>query len=96
MPVVIADLSKIEKITPAHLQSIGYTYDDATDKWNIGDAAADYIFTGHQLLDFALPGTLKVIVYPAAWELANDQTKYFPIYSDSWFCRCRNTESDQA
>ena len=35
---------------------------------HIGDAAADYIFTGHQLLDFALPGTLKVIVYPAAWE----------------------------
>ena len=66
VPVVIADLSKIEKITPADLQSIGYTYDEATDKWNISDAAADYIFTGHQLLDFALPGTLKVIVYPAS------------------------------
>ena len=64
VPVVMADLSKMEKITPAHLQSIGYTYDEATDKWNIGDAAADYIFTGNQLLDFALPGTLKVIVYP--------------------------------
>ncbi len=24
--------------------NIGYTYDAATDKWNIGDAAADYIF----------------------------------------------------
>ena len=67
VPVVIADLSKIEKITPAHLQSIGYTYDEATDKWNISDAAADYVFTGNQLLDFALPGTLKVIVYPDAW-----------------------------
>ncbi len=85
VPVVIADLSKIEKITPTHLQSIGYTYDELTDKWTIGDAAADYIFTGHQLLDFALPGTLKVIVYPAAWELAGDQSKYFPIYSDSGY-----------
>ncbi|MFZ1532746.1 MAG: (E)-4-hydroxy-3-methylbut-2-enyl-diphosphate synthase, partial [Chitinophagaceae bacterium] len=55
VPVVIADLSKIDKITPAHLQGIGYTYDEATDKWTIGDAAADFIFTGHQLLDFALP-----------------------------------------
>ena len=65
VPVVIADLSKIEKITPADLQSIGYTYDEVTDKWNISDAAADYIFTGNQLLDFALPGTLKnVVVYP--------------------------------
>ena len=84
VPVVIADLSKIEKINPTHLQSVGYNYDVATDKWNIGDAAADYIFTGHQLLDFALPGTLKVIVYPAAWSGA-DKTKYYPIFQDSGF-----------
>ena len=95
VPVVIADLSKIDKITPTQLQSIGYTYDKATDKWTIGDAAADYIFTGHQLLDFALPGTLKVIVYPDAWmESAKTPSPqnaegmgevYFPIYSDSGY-----------
>jgi len=85
VPVVIADLSKIDKITPQHLQSVGYTYDEATDKWNISDAAADYIFTGHQLLGFHLPGTLKVIVYPAAWEAASDKEKYFPIFQDSGF-----------
>lgn len=85
VPVVIADLSKIEKITAQHLESIGYKYDEATDKWNIGDAAADYIFTGHNLLDFELPGTLKVIVYPAAWNLANDKTKYFPIHDITAF-----------
>ena len=92
VPVVVADLSKIvqkdsfgEKITPIHLQSIGYSYDEATDKWTIGDAAADYIFTGHQLLDFELPGTLKVIVYPDAWQSAKDKAKYFPIYSDSGY-----------
>lgn len=87
VPVVIADLSKIEKIEPAHLQSAGYTYDAATDKWNIGDAAADYIFTGNQLLDFALPGTLKVIVFPATWQLATDKEKYFPIFQDSGFAQ---------
>ena len=80
VPVVIADLSKIEKITANSLQSIGYTYDAVTDKWNIGDAAADYIFTGHQIIDFALPGTLKVIVYPATWALIDDKEKYFPIF----------------
>ncbi len=85
VPVVIADLSKIEKIAPVHLQSIGYTYDEATDKWTIGDAAADYIFTGNKLLDFALPGTLKVIVYPATWQLAEDKTKYLPIFSDKGY-----------
>ena len=49
VPVVIADLSKIEKISHKHLQSVGYTYDEATDKWNISDAAADYIFTGKSI-----------------------------------------------
>jgi (E)-4-hydroxy-3-methylbut-2-enyl-diphosphate synthase len=93
VPVVIADLSKIEKITPGYLQSIGYTYDAATDKWNIGDAAADYVFTGHQLLDFELPGTLKVIVYPDTWQTARDKTKYFPIFSDSGFTEAE-TKSD--
>lgn len=85
VPVVVADLSRIDKITPQHLQSIGYTYHEATDKWTIGDAAADYVFTGNQLLNFELPGTLKVIVYPAAWAEVNNKKKYFPIYSDKGF-----------
>ncbi len=94
VPVVIADLSKIEKITAADLTSVGYTYDEATDKWNIGDAAADFIFTGHQLLDFALPGTLKVIVYPGAWQNAPDKTKYFPIYQDSGYAEAKTKSNE--
>jgi (E)-4-hydroxy-3-methylbut-2-enyl-diphosphate synthase len=85
VPVVVADLSKIEKINHQHLHSVGYAYDEATDKWNINDAAADYLFTGNQLLDFNLPGTLKVIVYPDAWMNAKDKTKYFPIFQDSGY-----------
>ncbi len=85
VPAVIADFSKIENITRQHLQSIGYTYNESIDKWTISDSAADYIFTGNQVLPFALPGTLKVIVYPAAWMHAKDQTKYFPIFQDSGF-----------
>jgi (E)-4-hydroxy-3-methylbut-2-enyl-diphosphate synthase len=85
VPVVIADLSKLNKIKPADLESIGYQYNENLDKWNISDLAADYVFTGNQLLDFALPGTLKVITYPAAWALATDKEKYFPIYEASGF-----------
>jgi len=36
-------------------------------------------------LDFALPGTLKVIVYPDAWSEAKDKTIYFPIFEDSGY-----------
>ncbi|MES2371006.1 MAG: (E)-4-hydroxy-3-methylbut-2-enyl-diphosphate synthase [Bacteroidota bacterium] len=85
VPVVIADFSKIPAITPNHLESIGYTYDEPSDKWNISDAAADYVFTGNQLLNFALPGTLKVITYPATWALATDKEKYFPIFEASGY-----------
>ena len=93
VPVVIADLSKIEKISAADLSSIGYHYDEAIDKWNIGDAAPDYIFIGHQELGFDLPGTLKVIVYPATWkEIANSLPfgegrgeVYLPIFSAKGF-----------
>ncbi len=94
VPVVIADLSKIEKITPAHLQSVGYTYDDNSDKWAISDMAADYIFTGNQLLDFALPGTVKVIVYPATWQLAEDKSTYFPIFEDSGYVNAKSTSEE--
>jgi (E)-4-hydroxy-3-methylbut-2-enyl-diphosphate synthase len=85
VPVVIADLSKRQTISPKDLESIGYAYDEALDKWNISDIAADYIFTGHHLLNFALPGTLKVIVYPATWMQAEDKEKYFPIYDQRAF-----------
>ena len=91
VPVVIADLSKYEKITPEDLQSIGYNYYAATDKWNIGDAAADYIFC-NQPLDFELPGTLKVLLYHAAWLAARDKEKYVllldtPQYLDDTLTR---------
>ncbi|MEO8770440.1 MAG: (E)-4-hydroxy-3-methylbut-2-enyl-diphosphate synthase [Ferruginibacter sp.] len=78
VPVVIADFSKIEKITPADLLNIGYSYDASTDKWNIGDAAADYIF-GNEALNFDLPGTLRVILYHKPWMAASDKEKYVPI-----------------
>ena len=79
VPVVIADLSKLENITREDLNSVGYTYDADLDKWNISDAAADYIFTANQEPSFALPGTLKVIRYYRAWLNTPDKEKYFPI-----------------
>ena len=58
------------------------------------DAAADYVFTGHQLLNFDLPGPLRVIVFPQTWEQADDKTRYFPIYQDSGYTRSDNKGSD--
>ncbi|GAA4738169.1 (E)-4-hydroxy-3-methylbut-2-enyl-diphosphate synthase [Flavisolibacter ginsenosidimutans] len=93
VPVVIADLSKLQSISPKELQSVGYTYDEASDKWTIADTAVDYIFTGNKIIDFALPGTLKVIVYPATWLLAEDKEKYFPIWDDSGYAKAAQRSS---
>ena len=85
VPVVVADLSKTGANTPEQLQRIGYTYDAGTDKWTISDAAADFVYTGGQLLPFALPGTLKVIVTSSAWQQAADKAKYFPVFTENEF-----------
>lgn len=79
VPVVVADLSSRDSITPSDLQSIGYTYDEPTDKWAIGDAAADYVYTGSIPIAFGLPGTLKNIVQASAWNQNSESV--FPIFT---------------
>ena len=80
VPVVLADFRHKELITPDDLISIGYQYDAITDKWTISDAAADFIYIDNALLDFDLPGTLRVITKPELWETVTDRTKYLPIF----------------
>jgi (E)-4-hydroxy-3-methylbut-2-enyl-diphosphate synthase len=85
VPVVISDLSKFEKINPESLRPVGYTYDFETDKWSISDMATDYLFTADKILDFTLPGTLRVITYYDAWMTAPDKEKYFPIFNEEQY-----------
>jgi (E)-4-hydroxy-3-methylbut-2-enyl-diphosphate synthase len=85
VPVVIADYIETETIARKDLQAIGYNYDEATDKWNISDAAADYIYTGKKIIDFALPGTLKVICDHDTWLHTDDKEKYFPLFRGNEF-----------
>jgi (E)-4-hydroxy-3-methylbut-2-enyl-diphosphate synthase len=80
VPVVVADFMEASSIARHDLQAIGYTYDEPTDKWTIGDAAADYLYTSKKILDFALPGTLKVICDYATWLQAPDKEKYYPLF----------------
>jgi len=80
VPVFIADLHQYPTIEPHLLKEIGYTYLPETDKWNIADAAADFIFC-NQEPSFALPGTLRVILEQRLWLNANDKSKCFPILS---------------
>ena len=81
VPVVVAGFMETTAIGREDLQAIGYSYDPGLDKWHIGDAAADYVYTRNCTLDFDLPGTLKVILDLSAWREAGDPRKYLPLYT---------------
>ncbi|MDO6434204.1 (E)-4-hydroxy-3-methylbut-2-enyl-diphosphate synthase [Flavitalea sp. BT771] len=79
VPVVVADFMQAANVDRMDLKAVGYSYDAVSDKWNIGDAAADYLYTGKKLVGFDLPGTLRVICDHAAW-MQTDRIHYLPLY----------------
>ena len=85
VPVVLADFMPAETITQQDLQAIGYNYDAATDKWNIADAAADYIYTADKMINFSLPGTVKVICNYKTWISDPGKEQHFPLYTTDEF-----------
>ena len=78
VPVVIADLSHLHTIKPAHLFAYGYIYHVDEDKWTIKDQAVDYIYTGKIVPEFALPGTLNVICNASKF---NGQHQVYPVHA---------------
>ena len=81
LPVVVADFYKKENIRREDLRDIGYKYNPVTDKWNISDMAADFIYAGENKIDFALPGTLKLIYNHDLWKLSPDKANSFPVFN---------------
>ena len=78
-PIVFADLSQKENIIAANFFGFGYNYSVNLDKWNLQDLAADYVFLGDKLIDFATPGTLGIVQNFSTWK-TNSSTKnnYYP------------------
>ncbi len=89
VPVVVADYSKEVNQDTHCLVPIGYTYNEATDKWSISDAATDYVYTGSKVFDFALPGTLQVICDYDTWLIAADKSKYHPLFRQDEYLNCQ-------
>ena len=79
-PVVFADLSQKSKITQANFFGFGYAYSRDLDKWNIGDMAADYVYTGKNSVDFEVPGTLGVVCDYSLWKNRYDnKSGFYPL-----------------
>ena len=84
-PVVVGDLANLNEITPANLYSFGYRYSVPLDKWNITDRAADILYIGSNIIDFALPGTLKIIVDYSVWkEKYQNDSQFFPLITQEY------------
>ena len=81
VPAVVADMSTAVSIQASDLAAIGYQYNEAIDKWNISDGAADYIYTGSSHLDFPLPGTLKMLIDYPSWVTENGRLTSFPVFT---------------
>ena len=92
MPVVIADFSKYSKIVPEDFDLIGYHYDAETDKWNISDTAADYVFCNSSP-EFNLPGTLKILLDAKVWSELNDKEKAFPLFDSELYLDDKSIKS---
>lgn len=78
VPRVIADYSRVEKLSAASFFPVGYNYSVPTDKWNLSDQACDYIYTGDRNIDFEIPGTLGMIVDTKAWK---EKDRCYPLFT---------------
>jgi len=82
VPRVIADMSEINPIDPFSLRAVGYIYDPGSDKWNMGEQGADYIYFGQNEPGFMLPSGTKGIYDYDKWLSLDDKVNNFPLFDD--------------
>ena len=80
VPRVVADYSTATITSHSDLNDIGYFYDEPSDKWNMNDMAADFVFLGDQDLPFDIPNGLRAIQSFRHWAALEDKTKSFPFF----------------
>ncbi len=89
VPCVIADYSQNPICSHTDLHSIGYFYDEATDKWNMNDMAADFIYIGGSSLPFDIPHGLKALYSFDRWQSLSDKHHSYPVFSITDFIQNR-------
>lgn len=90
VPRVIADFSAKQKISPATFFSVGYNYSIPLDKWNLTDQACDYIYLGHNVIDFQIPGTLGLIYDSEAWVKLKNKTRVYPLFHGAEYLEAKD------
>ncbi len=79
VPVVVADFSKTGVKNFPDLAGIGFKYLPGTDKWEMSDSAADYIYLGANIPEIELPQSLKAIYDYETWKELQEKKNAFPL-----------------
>ncbi len=87
VPIVFGDLSAKDSISPASFFAFGYNYSVPLDKWNLSDQAADFIYVGHNKIEFEIPGTLGVVMDEDAWRSESSKPRTFPMITAESFAQ---------
>lgn len=77
VPVVMSKLNQPGPVKPSYFYAFGYTYQVNDDKWHLKDQVSDYIYTGNEIPEFELPGTLGIICNASIWQNKN---QVYPIF----------------
>lgn len=81
VPIVMHDFCLKKNITPASFFALGYNYSVPLDKWNITDAACDYVFLGDKTINFEVPGTLGLVYNYKTWIKERRTLNAYPFLS---------------
>ena len=84
VPRVVADFGgkRIESVNA--LASIGYFYNEVTDKWSMSDSAPDFIYAGKNKLPFDVPSGLKIIYDFDSWRNLKTDSSYPVLTADEF------------
>ncbi len=78
-PIVISNLSNLEKINNVELENLGITYDPKSKKWERSDTSPDYIYVGdcidHKEVNY------KLILNYTTWIKEKSNKNYYPLLS---------------
>lgn len=80
VPVVIVSANNDILANASALKEVGYDYSESLDKWNIGEAAPDFLYLGNKDISYNLPGTLKKIFDYDHWTNLNCKEETFPLF----------------
>ena len=81
VPVVIADLSRKQKIENEDLIALGLDYNKTIDKWNLDAQTPDYIFINKENAATPLPENVGKIIDFKDWNVLQNKTNIFPLLS---------------